>query len=189
MRPRDIVKFIVICCKTAMARKNEKICRDDVKQATVEYSHWFKREFDDEVQVVLPDMEVIWRILSDIKLQIFNKDDFYAVYEKYKSKLINKDASFILEQLFEFSIVGNQDRANQTRFYFKYEYADMKFNEDTRVKIPATIQFLRLGYEYQSLRDADIDFATKIFINRFKPALEKINNREISFDEIKSKVI
>lgn len=63
---------------------------------------------------------------------------------------------------------------------------DMKFNEDTRVKIPATIQFLRLGYEYQSLRDADIDFATKIFINRFKPALEKINNREISFDEIKS---
>lgn len=32
------------------------------------------------------------------------------------------------------------------------------FNEDTRVKIPATIQFLRLGYEYQSMREADIDF-------------------------------
>ena len=59
------------------------------------------------------------------------------------------------------------------------------FNEDMRVKIPATIQFLRLGYEYQSLREADIDFNTKIFINRFKPALEKINGREFSFDEIK----
>lgn len=59
------------------------------------------------------------------------------------------------------------------------------FNEDTRVKIPATIQFLRLGYNYQSLREADVDFNTKIFINRFKPALEKINNREFSFDEIK----
>ena len=47
------------------------------------------------------------------------------------------------------------------------------FNEDMRVKIPATIQFLRLGYEYQSLREADVDFNTKIFINRFKPALEK----------------
>lgn len=46
------------------------------------------------------------------------------------------------------------------------------FNEDTRVKIPATIQFLRLGYQYQSLKtdDADIDFHTKIFINRFKTA-------------------
>ena len=59
------------------------------------------------------------------------------------------------------------------------------FNEDTRVKIPATIQFLRIGYKYQSLKDADIDFQTKIFINRFKPALEKINGREISYDEIK----
>jgi len=59
------------------------------------------------------------------------------------------------------------------------------FNEDTRVKIPATIQFLRLGYNYQSLRDADIDFNTKIFINRFKPALEKINGREFTYDEIK----
>ena len=59
------------------------------------------------------------------------------------------------------------------------------FNEDTRVKIPATIQFLRIGYEYQSLRDADVDFNTKIFINRFKPALEKINGREFTYDEIK----
>lgn len=62
------------------------------------------------------------------------------------------------------------------------------FNEDTRVKIPATIQFLRLGYNYQSLKtdDVDIDFNTKIFVNRFKPALEKINGRTLSYDEIKS---
>lgn len=59
------------------------------------------------------------------------------------------------------------------------------FNEDTRVKIPATIQFLRLDYDYQSLRKADVDFNTKIFINRFKPAIEKINNRVFSYDEIK----
>ena len=31
------------------------------------------------------------------------------------------------------------------------------FNEDTRVKIPATIQFLRLDYHYQSLKADDID--------------------------------
>lgn len=61
------------------------------------------------------------------------------------------------------------------------------FNEDTRVKIPATVQFLRLGYNYQSLKtdDVDIDFNTKIFVNRFKPALEKINGRALSYDEIK----
>lgn len=57
------------------------------------------------------------------------------------------------------------------------------FNEDTRVKFPATIQFLRIGYDYQPLRDGDIDFETKIFINRFRPALEKINHRAFSAQE------
>lgn len=62
------------------------------------------------------------------------------------------------------------------------------FNEDTRVKIPATIQFLRLGYHYQSLKtdDVDIDFHTKIFVGRFKSALESINGKIFSYDEIKA---
>lgn len=60
----------------------------------------------------------------------------------------------------------------------------LHFNEDTRVKFPATIHFLRLGYNYQSLKDAVIDFETKIFKNRFKSALEKINGRKIEDDEI-----
>ena len=58
------------------------------------------------------------------------------------------------------------------------------FDENTRVKIPATLQFLRLGYNYQSLQDSDIDFDTKIFVNRFKPAIEKINRRSFTDDEI-----
>ena len=58
------------------------------------------------------------------------------------------------------------------------------FNEDTRVKIPATFQFLRLGYAYQFLNDSDIDFNTKIFINRFKPALERINGKAFTDEEI-----
>lgn len=60
----------------------------------------------------------------------------------------------------------------------------MVFNEDTRVKIPATIQLLRLGYDYQSIKNVDVDFNTKILRNRFKTSLEKINKREFSDDEI-----
>lgn len=63
----------------------------------------------------------------------------------------------------------------------------LAFNEDTRVKIPATIQFLKIGYGYQSLKDEnlDIDFATKIFVNRFKPAIEKINDVKLTIDDTK----
>ncbi len=60
----------------------------------------------------------------------------------------------------------------------------LHFNEDTRVKFPATIQFLKLGYNYQSLKGAKIDFETKIFIDLFKSSLEKINKRKIDDSEI-----
>ena len=62
----------------------------------------------------------------------------------------------------------------------------LHFNEDTRVKFPATVHFLRLGYDYQSLKGANIDFNTKIFVTRFKSAIEKINKREYSEEEIYS---
>ena len=60
------------------------------------------------------------------------------------------------------------------------------FNEDTRVKIPATVQFLRLGYKYQSLKEIDLDKETRVAINRFKPAIERINGRSFSDDEIRA---
>ena len=58
------------------------------------------------------------------------------------------------------------------------------FNEDTRVKIPATLQFLKIGYKYQSLKASDIDFNTKIFVERFKASMEKINGRQFEQSEI-----
>lgn len=59
-----------------------------------------------------------------------------------------------------------------------------KFNEDTRVKFPATVQFLRLGYEYQSLKNADYHPGTRILIDRFKSSVERINDCELTDEEI-----
>lgn len=58
------------------------------------------------------------------------------------------------------------------------------FNEDTRVKIPATIQFMRIGYGYQSLKTIELHHETRIAVNRFKSAIEKINGRSFSDAEI-----
>lgn len=43
----------------------------------------------------------------------------------------------------------------------------MAFNEDTRVKIPAILTLTRLGYKYLSLKGADIDEETNIFLDIF----------------------
>lgn len=58
----------------------------------------------------------------------------------------------------------------------------MKFNEDSRVKIPAILHLSRLGYEYISLKDAVWDKETNIFSDIFKESVSKINP-EIDFDQ------
>lgn len=51
----------------------------------------------------------------------------------------------------------------------------MKFNEDTRVKIPTILHLVRLGYRYLSLKDQTWDLDTNIFPELFSQAITKIN--------------
>ena len=51
----------------------------------------------------------------------------------------------------------------------------MKFNEDSRVKIPAILHLMRLGYQYLSLKGQTWDIETNIFSQLFKAAISKIN--------------
>ena len=58
----------------------------------------------------------------------------------------------------------------------------MKFNEDSRVKIPAIIHLTRLGYDYISLKDNNWDSSTNIFTDIFKSSVGKINPELSSSD-------
>jgi len=51
----------------------------------------------------------------------------------------------------------------------------MKYNEDTRVKIPSILHLTRLGYKYLSLKNSEWDINTNIFTDIFKSSIEKIN--------------
>lgn len=51
----------------------------------------------------------------------------------------------------------------------------MKFTEDTRVKIPAILHLVRLGYQYLSLKDQHWDLDTNIFPVLFQEAVARIN--------------
>jgi type I restriction enzyme R subunit len=59
----------------------------------------------------------------------------------------------------------------------------MKFNEDSRVKIPSILHLCRLGYQYLSLKNANWDEATNIFTDIFKESMARIN-KEAPPDEI-----
>lgn len=55
-----------------------------------------------------------------------------------------------------------------------HSYA-MKFNEDSRVKIPSILHLVQLGYTYLSLKDNNWDASTNIFTNIFYDQLKRIN--------------
>lgn len=59
-------------------------------------------------------------------------------------------------------------------------------NENSRVKIPALVQFTRLGYEYVSLKDYDgtIDEDTNIFVDFFRDAINRINRTNLSVADV-----
>jgi len=62
----------------------------------------------------------------------------------------------------------------------------MKFNEDSRVKIPSILHLIRLGYQYLSLKDPNItwDSSTNIFTHIFNQSIQRINP-ELSDSDIK----
>ncbi|PLY07451.1 MAG: restriction endonuclease subunit R [Arcobacter sp.] len=51
----------------------------------------------------------------------------------------------------------------------------MKYNEDTRVKIPSILHLTRLGYKYLSLKEAIWDINTNIFTDIFNTSIQNIN--------------
>lgn len=52
----------------------------------------------------------------------------------------------------------------------------MKFNKDSRVKIPTILHLTRLGYNYLSLKDAVWNIDTNIFTDVFLKSILKIND-------------
>lgn len=51
----------------------------------------------------------------------------------------------------------------------------MKFNEDSRVKIPSILHLTRLGYQYLSLKGAVWNEDTNIFTDIFHQSISRLN--------------
>ncbi|MCL7747044.1 DEAD/DEAH box helicase family protein [Halalkalibacter alkaliphilus] len=56
----------------------------------------------------------------------------------------------------------------------------MIHNEDSRVKLPVILHFIRLGYKYQSKKGAEIDNRNNIFVDVFKESIRELNSKDYS---------
>lgn len=128
LRPRDIVTYTKYCSDLLVKNNSDSITEDTIKQAEKEYSKALKDEFSDELRGLVPNIEIVWSILTQIRKQIFSYQDFEPWFKYREMYFADIGCIKLLEILFDFSIIGNQDRANKAKFYFKYKDSDLEMS-------------------------------------------------------------
>lgn len=132
-RPRDYIHYITQCSKLALYKGNENIISPIVKEADKEFSEYLKGEIIDEIFAVLPNINQILSILSQIRKQTFSPVEFVQAYVTTYSAS-EEEAQRILLQLFEHGIIGNQPSMKGQQI-FKYQYPNALFNFNENIII------------------------------------------------------
>ena len=128
-RPRDFIKYFQECSKQALTNKKQIIHPNLIKSADSEFSEYMRCEIIDEMYAVLPEYDDIFAILSLIRKQTFNPEEFVEKYNQMveEEKLPNRGAEKVLKLLFEFSVIGNAPSI-KNQSIFKYEKNNARFN-------------------------------------------------------------
>ena len=80
-RPRDFIKYFQECAKQVVANDKFKVNPQIMKLADSEFSEYMRNEIIDEIYAVLPEYEEIFAILSLIRKQTFNPQEFVDKYD------------------------------------------------------------------------------------------------------------
>lgn len=137
LRPRDFVRFIQECADETNKRGFSIIKEPNIKYTDRAFSNYLRDEIVDEVFPVLPEIEKYLQILSNIRKWNFNLQEFTNEYNKYlkAGTIKEKNIDFVLDTLYNFSVIGNQHKHKQDIFYFKYLHTNMTFNRTENIVI------------------------------------------------------
>ena len=135
-RPRDIIKFFKYCRK--QRNQNGKINFYVVRKSEINYSEWFYKEFRDEIQSHLSVWQEATQSIIKLNKGIFSLDEIKKEFDKDSSivkyfKCTNKSHVDILEQLFNFGLIGTLSNTN--RWFFKYKDHNLPFNPDQKMLV------------------------------------------------------
>lgn len=136
LRPRDFVKYIQLCAKKALEKKHEKIYPLIISQVNNEFSAYLRSEIEDEISGVIPEIHDILDIFARIRKQTLKISEFTEEYEKAvrDGELPKRDAVFVLNVLYIFSIIGGQPR-QKTFQVFRYNNPGTSLNLNDNIII------------------------------------------------------
>lgn len=135
MRPRDFIKYVQSCCDVAMEKNEKWISPDTIKHVDRAFSNYLRNEIVDEVYPLLSEINNVFQIISNIRKPIFTYREFCEEYDKYLNlgTITEKNMYYVLDTLYNFSVIGNQNRYHQDHCYFKYLHTNMTYNRDESI--------------------------------------------------------
>ncbi len=136
LRPRDYIKYIQECAKQTYNDGYDKIHPKTVKKVDKGFSNYMKDEIVDEIYVILPEIQEIFSIISQIRKWTFTIDEFKKTYNKYieNGTIKEENVDFVLQTLFDFGVIGNRPK-NRTISFFKYENKEARFNFNENIVV------------------------------------------------------
>ncbi len=137
LRPRDFIRYIQACASEANRKDKQFIRESDIKFVDRAFSNYMRDEIVDEIFPVLPEIEQYLQIFANIRKWNFKNSEFRSEYNKYlKAGTINeKNIDFVLDTLYNFSVIGNQHKHKKALMYFKYMHTNMTFNRTENIVI------------------------------------------------------
>jgi hypothetical protein len=141
-RPRDIIRFsnsILGQYKLRVAQGSgaRKFQNEDVNLAHHEYSSYLRDEIIDEIYKYLPDYQIYFEMLRTVGTQIFTSTEFKPAFDMWNAKLKQtRQPEDVLEQLFEFSIIGTYSAGGAgyggSGYIYKYLDPRAEFNRQAQ---------------------------------------------------------
>ena len=118
-----------------MEKEETYISADTIRHVDRAFSYYLRSERTDEIYPLIPEIEVVFQIISNIRKQSFTWKEFVNEYNKYLAQgtLSQQNANYVLDTLFNFSVIGNENKFQRGRNYFKYLHTNMTYNSDEKI--------------------------------------------------------
>lgn len=125
-RPRDFIHYISECARQAIQNNDGVIVSETIKKVDREFSEYLKGEISDEIFAVLPEIDTVFSVISQVRKQTVAPKEFLDAYVNYTENS-QDDGKVVLRQLFEHGVIGNQPSMKDEQI-FKYQYPQALFN-------------------------------------------------------------
>ena len=137
IRPRDYVEYLKQCALEALEFDKQIVSARIIKRVDKAFSNYLKAEIVDEIQAVLPEIEIIFQIISQIGKQQFKVEEFKSVFDSYlaNGSIERRDVNYILQNLYDFSVVGNQPRNPKIQPVFRYKNRESRLNLSENIAV------------------------------------------------------